>query len=413
MASTAEQSGGTLQRIIDAGLILILLAAPTQYSFEVAEGVYLSIVDPMIWIVFALWGIDVLRTRAIRSVRLPPLTIILFIAMGFLSIMRAMQVMASLKDLFQLVEYFIAGYLLFYHRARSPQHLRRMLAVFVGVAALIVLGGVVQYFNGSIDDFDVRGSFGNRNVYGGFLAIILPLCFGLALYDSRLWVRIGCVVVVLAGLVTTLSGGSLVAIMIALLALAIMRHVTVFIACAAVLCTGIVFVLPELPRMNNDILFESIALYPNGYDVGTRYTEWQAAVVMTEENPLLGVGIGNYQANIGQYYGTLPSPAVKLEDDSQNMYLVIASTMGLPGLALFIAILAGHARAALQLYFRSNDPLQQGLCLGLAGALFAFALNCLWTPLLVRGIGVPLAFLLALIAAMGAPVASPAGKRAE
>jgi len=39
-----------------------------------------------------------------------------------------------------------------------------------------------------------------------------------------------------------------------------------------------------------------------------------------------------------------------------------------------------------------------GLALGVAGALLGFAICCIWSPLLVRGIGVPLAMILAFAA---------------
>jgi O-antigen ligase len=399
---------GWLSRIIDAGLVLILVTAPTQYSFEVAEKVYLSIVDPLIWGVCALWGIHLLRSHSISQIRLPPLYLVLFIAMGVLSVMRSVQVMASLKDLFQLIEYFIAGYLLFFHHLDRPERLRRFVAIFLAVGAVIVFVGLVQYTAGQVEDFRVRGTFGNRNVLGGFLSLTLPLFFGLMMHETNKWKRAFFLTVIVFGLGITLSGGSFLAIALAIIVLALMRHITAFVTCCVVLCAGIVFLLPGLPRANHDVLFESIALYPDGHEVGNRYTEWQAAVVMTEENPLLGVGIGNYQANIGQYYGSLPSPAVKLEDDSQNMYLVVASTMGLPGLALLLAVLVSHAWSALALYWRSTDDGQRGLSLGLLGSILAFSLNCIWSPLLVRGIGVPLAFIFVLIAVLGSvPTTDP------
>jgi len=393
---------GWLPKVIDAGLLLILLVAPTQFGFEVADKVYLSIVDPLVWGVTALWGIHILRARAITSVRLPPLYLMLFIAMGAMSVLRSIQVMASVKDLFQLTEYFIAGYLLFFHHLDNrPQRLHRFITIFLAVSAIVVFAGLLQYASEPIEDFRVRGTFGNRNVFGGFLALTLPLFFGIMLHAPGTWTRACCLTVIVFGLGITLSGGSFIAIVLAFAVLALIRHMAAFITCCIVLCAGIVFLLPQLPRANYDVLFESIALYPDGAEVGNRYTEWQAAAVMTEENPLLGVGIGNYQANIGQYYGSLPSPAVKLEDDSQNMYLVVASTMGLPGLALLLALLISHAWSAVVLYWRSTDDRQRGLSLGLLGSIVAFSLNGIWSPLLVRGIGIPLAFVFVLIAVLG------------
>ena len=46
----------------------------------------------------------------------------------------------------------------------------------------------------------------------------------------------------------------------------------------------------------------------------------------------------------------------------------------------------------------ATDPVERGAAIGLVGCLAAFAVNSVWSPLLVRGIGVPLALTLALAA---------------
>ncbi len=50
---------------------------------------------------------------------------------------------------------------------------------------------------------------------------------------------------------------------------------------------------------------------------------------------------------------------------------------------------------SLRAFFAQRDGFEKGLALGLAGAVLSFAICCIWTPLLVRGIGIQLAVLFA------------------
>jgi ABC-type uncharacterized transport system permease subunit len=62
--------------------------------------------------------------------------------------------------------------------------------------------------------------------------------------------------------------------------------------------------------------------------------------------------------------------------------------------------------------FAARDPWLRGAAAGLAGSVLAFAVNSVWSPLLVRGIGVPLAVVFGLIAALGMIQKGDAGAEA-
>ena len=71
--------------------------------------------------------------------------------------------------------------------------------------------------------------------------------------------------------------------------------------------------------------------------------------------------------------------------------------MGLLGM---LGLLLSHMITASQLSLTSDQVLARAIGLGGFGSVLAFAINSLWSPLLVRGIGVPLVFILALIASL-------------
>ena len=398
-----QEDTGVLKKLVTLGLIAVLVVAPTQYGVEVAKKAYISPVDPLIWLVTLLWFIDVLRSRGWSSVKWPPLFSLLFIAMAVVSWLKAIPSLKSFKDVFQLVEYFVAAYMLFVSHFTDLRLLRKAVTAVLVVATVVLTLGLIHYWNPSTQAFNVRATFLNRNVLGGYLALMLPLFFGLMLYDSRWIQRIWCLIVVIAGLCVTLSGGTLIALTLALGILAMMKSQKAFAVLAAASLIIATLASPLLPRNNGAILYNSIRLYDDSNEVSRRYTEWEAAATMTLENPWAGVGIGNYQDNIGGYYGSLPRPpGTTSEHDSQNLYLVIASSAGIVGLLAFLGMLIFFAVQAASAYYRTVDPWFKGLSLGLFGSILAFSINSIWSPLLVRGIGVPLVFVLSLSAVVGA-----------
>jgi O-antigen ligase len=425
-------SGGAnlLRRVIWFGLLAIVVVSPTQYGLEIAKWTYISVADPLVWGVFALWLISLALQRwtpvsipasdrasasAVRvQLRHDPLMAILFIIIASLSLIHAVHPMKGVKDIVQLVEYFVVTFMLF---ASVPDRarIRTLVNVFLAIASVVILVGVVQYWIPGISDFKVRSTFGNRNVLGGYLALVVPFMLGIALYEPAFWRRAWLLTIVALALLVTLSGGALIAMALTLALLCAMRGKPAFIAFATVFAVIVLLILPRLPRHNDVILDESVRLFNDRNEVSLRYTEWQAATVMISEQPWLGVGIGNYQDNIGGYFGVLPRPTGVVEHDSENLYLVMASSTGWLGLAAFLGMIFTFGITAARRFFTLTDPYDRGLALGLLGAILSFTICGIWHPLLVRGIGIPLAIVFALTAcrdAEGATVQSvrhPAG----
>lgn len=397
MNSSAPASA--ISRWVVLGLVAIVLLAPTQYGIKVGKN-HLSLVDPVVWATFAAWLFSLVKTGGWRTLRVNLVFPVLFVLLAALSLIRAPNLLRSGFKLLQHAEYFIAAYLLFITALADRKVFRLLLAVFLGVSALAVLAGVVHYATPAMAPFQVRSFFGNSSVFGGFLALALPLIFGLALMVDNVRWRIGLLAVVLAGVAVTLSGGTFLALALAFAGLAMARGWKGFVATAAVLLAVVFLVLPHLPRHNPDALRESIAFFDDDGQFARRYAEWQAAVEMTREHPLLGVGSGCYQERIGEFYGIIPVvPGSAAQADSQNLYLVLAASVGLPGLAAFLGLLLYALRQAVLGLVRETDLLRKGVYLGAAGSIAAFMINSLWSPLLVRGIGIPLVLILAFAAA--------------
>jgi O-antigen ligase len=280
--------------------------------------------------------------------------------------------------------------------------LKLVLRVFLGVASLVFLYALAQYLNPAIDPVLVRGTFGNRNVLGGFVALTLPLLFALLLFDVHRLRRVWYATAIAIGLCVSLSGGTLIALALSFGVIAALRGRVAFLLYALVLILVAAFVAPALPRKNGEIARVSVRLCDEQADTAARYKYWQAAARMAMDHPWAGVGSGGYQNRIHDYDADLSIPPGHKEDSTENTYLVLASTVGLPGLAMFCGLLLFGAVRAGRAFLQNNDGFEKGLALGVLGSLVAFGINCLWSQLLVRGLGLPLVLVLALGGAVAA-----------
>ena len=388
-----------LHRLFSAGVLLTLCIAPTQWALELRPKFYLSPADLTLAFTAGVWLLDMLVTREWqRLLPLPPWPHVLFVALACASALTAPDKLAALKDLIQYTEYFLVGSMLFAAFMRdNPRAVRQALVVLAAVTALILGLALVQYFTPAVDLLKVRGTFGNRNVLGGYLSLAMPLLFGAWLGVRPLWGKLLLAALLVAGLTVNLSGAAYFAVAGVIACMAAARGPKLFVPVAAVLLAWQAFVLPRLPRENDLAHFQSLALYSGSGNVERRYPDWQAAYSMALTHPWLGVGLGNYQKHVGQYYDNVPRQTGPSEPDIQNLYLVLAASAGLPLLLAFIALLACAPQAARAAH-NAHQPrdLRASLAQGVAGSLCAFAVTSVWHPLLVRGIGLPLVFLIAL-----------------
>lgn len=388
-----------LQTLFRWSVLLTLCVAPTQWSLEPRPKLHLSLADLVLAASAGLWLLDLLVSGDVRRrLRLLPWSHVLFVACAGASVAIAADKGAAVKDLIQIVEYFVVGALVFgAFLSGGERRMREALIVLAAATAANLALAAAQYLGGAESPLAVRGAFGNRNVLGGFLAMALPLCFAGTL-GSRHWLlKVAFAAMLVLGLSLVLSGAAFGAALGAVACLAAARGAKVFLPTVALLVVLQALVLPRLPRENDLAQFQSVALYDGSGQVERRYPDWQAAYSMVLTHPVLGVGLGNYQKHVGQYYDNVPRQTGPSEPDIQNLYLVLAASCGLPALFAFLAMLVTAAKDAGRAAVAGRGMLASGA----VAALAAFAFTAVWHPLLVRGIGLPLVFLLALAHHLG------------
>jgi len=107
----------------------------------------------------------------------------------------------------------------------------------------------------------------------------------------------------------------------------------------------------------------------------TRKAVWAAGMRMIAENPVVGIGLGNFKPLVSQY----AEPGQRLDKIAHNTYIEMAAELGLVGLVVFVVILFGtiHQLGEIRRRTQLAGPLliyeaSQGMQLG----LIAYAIAC-------------------------------------
>lgn len=128
------------------------------------------------------------------------------------------------------------------------------------------------------------------------------------------------------------------------LALAIVLPLTLFYrlrspkkilaACMALVLAGGIF-LALSPRTFERL--QTMGTMNSEQSVTERFLMWRSAINAIEDNPLLGVGFGNYEAQYREKY-ILDEAKERSQGHAHNVYLQFWAETGLPGVILFCAL---------------------------------------------------------------------------
>jgi len=404
--------------------LVVILVAPSQLAYAVhpKDGPFIGYADLLAAVVCLSALLVALVTRCWSRLVFPPPAAWALVVVAALSAGNALQPRSAVVESVQWALYLIAVYMLFVNVLTDRLRLRYALAALTLATTGVVLWGLAQYLT-EADPLQVRAGFSNRNTYSAFLAVTLPLLLAVGLHTRRTGWAIWWLALVALGLLTMLSGPLIWVTLPALAWVAFSRSGLrrwVPLAGLAVSLAAAPFVLPRNYQAAWSELahpYETqILKVPGGPGearelsvpiVKKRWLEWQPALRMLSANFPLGVGAGNYQINIGQYYEDLGAnpdfPAASLpnvkksEPDTNNLYLVTAGSMGICGLTALVGLLAHFWRRAGNLWSVAEDHLGRGLAAGLPAALLALVIGNLFTAMFVRGLSLVIVLLFALV----------------
>lgn len=409
------------RRPLSASYLLALATvalAPNQYLGTITKiGLRLTPADIMLGLTLIAFAIESWRGRS--RIIWPPAVLWALVGVAAVSplaspgatLLRAEWVRTAVRESAQMVEWFLIAYIVFRNVFDSPSRARTAAWVLAGVTAAVVVLALAQGLAYN-DPQRVSATFGtledefhpSRHAYGAYLALALPLMMGLlgsigrpgpGVRGRALAVSLALVLLTVLGIATITSGGALVAVIVGLVAVAAISGRRSPAIAAAVVAV-VIGVLPWRLIQSGDLGVRELGNFSNGGSVNTLYTEWQAGLNMLERHFPTGVGLGNYQSNIRVYY-----LGPQLEWDSHNGYVVLGSTGGWLALAMLMAALAYFGALAVRTARSAPTAERFGLAAGLAGALAGLLAAQVYSSLLVRGTGLVIGLIFALIAVLG------------
>ena len=403
-------------------LYLLAFTVPYQGLLDVKlDDVSVSVTEGVVALLVLAWFTRVLTRRARPVPRTELLGVVAALLVCFaLTVFVAPELNLAAKEMLkwvELVAVFVAGSSLL----ETPAQRRTLLLCLLGAGLSQALVGLVQsalrigpahFMIGGVA-MRAYGTFEQPNPFGGYMGLTVPLATSLAIFGlapGRLR-RLASAVAVLTGLALTmtLSRGAWVAQLSALALVGVAssaraRHAlaagTVFLV---VVTAALWPLLPsEMTERVSSVALSAIDLpaardaivTPDNWAVLERLSQWYAGWRMFLDNPLLGVGIGNYNAAYDAY--RLEQWPVAL-GHAHNHYLTIAAESGFVGFLAYVLFWVTVFRACARAIRVAPGRLERAAAVGILSSLAAFAVHNLFDVLFVHGMGVTLGLLLTLL----------------
>jgi putative inorganic carbon (hco3(-)) transporter len=301
--------------------------------------------------------------------------------------------------------------------ALTITNVRRARLVFgtvVVAGAYPVLVGVSQLVSGTYTSkggFNaVQGPFDFPNEFGFYLVIVLVLSV-VALFEvKRPWLRLGGALLVLGTLVTlqhTYTRGAWIGFALAFLVLALAHYRRLIVVALIALALALVAAPSAVESVQarfGDLASQNASNSKNS--LKWRRGEWGRMTHFGDEKPLTGQGFGSYQRLTVKEFGyqdgsfstlqTSPNGGItSVGFAAHNDYVKLYVETGVPGLLLWVAVLAGLIVSALS---AARVPELRPWAIAVASLGVAFALMSASDN--IQGYAVPVAILFALTGAL-------------
>lgn len=340
------------------------------------------------------------------------LILIGFFAVGCLSMLNAINVSESLVHLARLVNIIVAFYCLYVFIRKNPKSFFDLMCKIAIILLAYFTWRAVRYFIGNHDrprtfEFLMRfpHNFSNINIYTAFVIVQLPFAMYGFLYFKKIWKYAASLVILMASFALCVAGSRtallsfliIMVLLIAFLIYGILKHKMNFkkelIALVLMPVVSIVVIATinkvDKNAMNglNDIFHPKSAdfyqgdkavasnvanvqkLLPNLKNVeipyandSGRFSLWNLAYVNFKENPILGVGYGNYKA-VGKkehYINYVSSKATFANPRrAHSDFLEKLAETGIIGFLLYVALFLFPLLLFIKIMRREKDFTQQ------------------------------------------------------
>jgi O-antigen ligase len=231
---------------------------------------------------------------------------------------------------------YVLVFVLLVQLIHTRAQVERYLAVYTASAAIAGLYGLVAFLSGTVGR--AGGPITDPNDFALLLAGAIPLAVFFVGHSRRYRVLWALAMVVLASAcLATFSRGALVGLAVVFLWAVLSRRISLPTVSAVVLAIGAVAAVLYVsyrPLIDERLVQKQ---YVANANVASRMVFWSAAVRMTLDHPIVGVGPARFGQVSEQYL--LNDPIVLQDPVVHNSYLEILAESGPAALALFLCLL--------------------------------------------------------------------------
>jgi O-antigen ligase len=361
-----------------------------------------------VWSVFLVAVAFLQRRDGLHEQRLPRLSLGLLVY-GLIAMVGAFTVADSLRDAQPILRSLLTGLLMFAAIAKTVRTRAHVQWVMAGIATGALLTGsfaLWEYFSGASSTVGFLTSsgavvgratagFAQPNQLAGFLIILIPFAIaGVAIgWRLKLLYAVAAVMAVV-GVYVSFSRGALIGL--ALIPLVFLGGRRTLLFAPLVLMVGFL--------ITPGVLAERFGtLTASGSEIASRLDIWKTAGSIWAENPVTGVGPGQFpeayaQARVpGKEF--LPATLFEPPPHAHNLPLHVLAEGGLFAAVALAAILAVAFRTAFELK-RSDQRWIRVLGRATLAALAAFLVHNMFDVTLLEGTGIYFWALLGLISAL-------------
>lgn len=402
MANYSKRITEYCDKVIKISVFLTVLLVPLFY-FPVTQSVFRTPKEVLfLFLLFLGTAAWLIKTIESREVSIPKLAVsiplLAFWFISFFSMIKADFNYYARRDLIALSSYLLFFALLI-SSLKNKKQVNRIFFALITVAFIAAVYGISQFYGYSFtfklpstDRLRLYSTFGNPNRVAHFIATVLPISFSLLLLKrDKLWKTL-LLLSITASYIFFLISGTRTAILalffgiiswILLFFIGKLKAKSIFKQnwgwLTALTLTLIFFTViystnnplsnPDKGRseFTSERFKQSLAQGTMEDSAAKRLWNWRVTLNMVKDNPILGVGIGNYRCLSAEYQGEYIE---KHPDDSHyprnlkeahNDYLQIWAETGSLGLLAFLAFLFTLCIIGLQAVMKSTGKFTEGL----------------------------------------------------
>jgi putative inorganic carbon (hco3(-)) transporter len=305
----------------------------------------------------------------------------LFMIISLLSFVKSINMGESLITFAKFFTIFMAAYIVSIvvrTDRKAIYHLCVAMVLLLIIDSIVVFFNVLAYVNGSIPSISaIKSIYSNKNILTSAIFIKIPFALWLISYGDKRMKNLSLAGVFLAVtaiffLSTRAFYIGIILIFILYLAFMIIRWkrekskagVRLMLLFAASIILGLlvyssvqVLVFSKLKQedYNSGIANRLSSVSKEiGRESGGRIVPWKMTGKLIKENPVLGVGLGNWKISVLKYESLIPEEGFVFYHETHDDFLQVTSETGIIGGLIYLAVFILTAIGFLRAFFKKQ-----------------------------------------------------------